>query len=273
MKKTGSEEEKTEQRSEKKQMTIRVILITVGSIFFIWFLLPVFTHVKPDIGNLTGMGVFALVLLYGIFFEQVNQFLRKRWESRAGKIVLLLLAAVAGIILTLAAVTYGCILHAAAGKAEAGAEVIVLGCKVNGDRPSLSLLYRMEAALSYLEENPDSLCIVTGAKGKDEVVTEASVMYRWFAEKGIAEEHLIAEEEAEDTQENMEFSKRILEERGEGEEKVVVVTNDFHMYRALRYAKAEGLNACGLSAKTPWWLYPTYVVREMYGILENWFLY
>lgn len=262
-----------EQHSEKKQSIIRVILIAVGSIFFIWFLLPVFTNVKPNIGNLTGMGVFALVLLYGIFFEPVNQLIDKCWKNKAGKAILILLAAAVGIIMTLAAVTYGCILHAAAGQAEDGAEVIVLGCKVNGDRPSLSLLYRMEAALSYLEDNPDSLCIVTGKQGKDEVVTEASVMYRWFTEKGIAEEHLIAEDEASDTQENMAFSKRILDELGETEERVVIVTNDFHMYRALRYAEAEGLNACGLSAKTPWWLYPTYVVREMYGILENWFLY
>lgn len=261
-----------EQDSKNKHSVIRTIIITFGALFLIWFLIPFFTNVRPTIGNLTGIGVFAAVLLYGIFFEPVNGFLQRCWKTKAGKIIEILLAAVIGIILTLAAVTYGCILHAAAETAEPGADVIVLGCKVNGERPSLSLLYRMETALSYLEENTDSLCIVTGSRGKDEVVTEASVMHRWFLDNGIGEDRLIAEEKATDTQENLEFSKAILEERAAPGARVAIVTNDFHMYRALRIARSLGLNAVGISAKTPWWLYPTYVVREMYGILENWFL-
>lgn len=260
------------EKSNKKHHIIRAVLIVIGGIFFIWFLLPIFTNVKPNIGILTGMGVFAVVFLYGVFFEPVNQFLAKCWKTRAGKVIEILFAAVVGIILVLAGITYGCMLHASSSKAEDGADVIVLGCKVNGERPSLSLLYRMDAALTYLEQNPDSLCIVTGSQGKDEVVTEASVMYRWFLDQGIAEDHLFAEEEATDTQENLQFSKEILEERGPADSKVVVVTNDFHMYRALRVAKSLGMDAAGISAKTPWWLYPTYVVREMYAILESWFL-
>lgn len=260
------------QGSEKKHSIIRAIVITVGAIFLIWFLIPLFTNVKTNIGNLTGMAVFAAVLLYGIFFDPVNQFLRRCWKTKIGKVIELLLAVILGIIFSLAVVTYGCMLHAASVSPEPNANVIVLGCKVNGERPSLSLLYRMEAARSYLEKNPDSLCIVTGSQGKDEVVTEASVMYRWFSDNGIGKDRLMAEEEASDTEENLLFSKALLEKRAAADSKVVVVTNDFHMYRALYIAKSLGLDAGGLAAKTPWWLYPTYVVREMYGILETWFL-
>lgn len=261
-----------QKQMKKKHSLIRTLIIVIGCIFFILFLLPVFTNVRPNIGNLTGMAVFALLLLYGIFFDRVNQFLVRCWKTTAGKIVEIVLAAVVGIIFILAAVTYGCMLHAASGSADSGANVIVLGCKVNGERPSLSLLYRMDAALDYLEENPESLCVVTGSQGKDEVVTEASVMYSWFVDQGIEPERMIADEEAKDTQENLEFSKKLLEQHSAGNSKVVVVTNDFHMYRALRIAKSLGMDAEGLPAKTPWWLYPTYVVREMYGILESWFL-
>ena len=50
--------------SEKKHSLVRAILIIIGAVFFIWFLLPVFANVKPNIGSNTGMGVFLAVFLY-----------------------------------------------------------------------------------------------------------------------------------------------------------------------------------------------------------------
>lgn len=259
-------------QQRKTHKLIRTILIIIGCIFFLWFLLPVFTNVRPNIGNLTGMTVFALLFLYGVFFNPVNHFLSTLWKKTAGKIIEIIIGLILAAIFILAGITYGCILHAAGQEPQQNKDVIVLGCKVNGENPSLSLLARLDATLGYLEENPDSCCVVSGGQGKEEIVTEASVMYRWFHEQGISETKLIAEDKAFDTEENLKFSMDLLKQRYGEYPEVVIVTNDFHVYRAMYLAKSLGYNATPISAKTPWWLYPTYVVREMYGILESWFL-
>ncbi len=259
-------------KEEKKHNLIRAILIIVGILYFIWFLIPVFTSVGLKIGNLTGLCVFGLLTLYGIFFSDVNQFLKRIWKTKAGKVLEIIVGLILAAILALAVITYGCMLHAAGKQAEPNATLIVLGCKVNGTYPSLTLLGRLDAAYEYLEENPDSACIVSGGQGAEEIVTEASVMYEWLCQKGISADRIRAEEQSSDTLENLKFSAAILSEHPEWSRNVAIATNDFHMYRALRTAKSLGLTASPVSADTPWWLYPTYVVREMYGILESWFL-
>ena len=45
-------------------------IMAVGAVFFLWFFIPAFVVV--NIGNITGMAVSALVLLYGIFYRQVD---------------------------------------------------------------------------------------------------------------------------------------------------------------------------------------------------------
>ena len=57
-----------------------------------------------------------------------------------------------------------------------GETVIVLGCKVNGDAPSLMLKRRLDTAAAYLRENPDARCIVSGGQGDTEPRSAASVM-------------------------------------------------------------------------------------------------
>ena len=51
--------------------------------------------------------------------------------------------------------------------------LIVLGAAVYGDRPSLTLIRRLEGAAAYLERYPDSVAIVSGGMGKGETITEA----------------------------------------------------------------------------------------------------
>lgn len=255
-----------------KSRIIKTILIIVSIIFLIWFLIPCFTSVGLKIGNATGIGVFAVLLLYGIFFDQVNQFLARLWKKKWGKVLELVVAVILAAVISLAAVTYGCMLHAAGKGADPGATAIVLGCKVNKTAPSLTLLSRLNAAYNYLTENPESYCIVSGGQGEGEDVTEASAMQEWLIQQGIDPSRIYVEDRSLDTSENISFSHEIIRQHPELSEKTAIVTNDFHMYRALLAAEEDGLDAGGVSADTPWWLYPTYVVREMYGILESWFL-
>lgn len=260
------------QKKAKKTSVPRIAILVIGIIFLLWFMLPLFGNVTPNIGMLTGIGVFGLLTLYGIFFYRVNALIKKLWKKKTGRVVELICAVLLAVVFSLAAITYGCMLHAAAKAPLPNATVIVLGCKVNGYNPSLTLRTRLCAALSYLEENPNSLCIVTGAQGAGEITTEASVMYDWLVRQGIDASRVIVEDKASDTEENLRYSFALLEDRPDAGKQAAIVTSEFHMYRALSMAKEYAYECSALPAKTPWWLYPTYTVREMYGILEMWFL-
>ena len=61
--------------------------------------------------------------------------------------------------------------------------MIVLGCGVNGDRPSLMLTERLDAACDYLNTHEEVVCILSGGQGKGENISEAECMYRYLTEK------------------------------------------------------------------------------------------
>lgn len=285
---------------------IKIILICLGVVLLIWFLLPFFTHRILNIGNVTGIIVSLVLLLYGIFFRQVNGLLGAFWQHGIGKVIEIIVGVCILAILVLAAMTMISMadgMRQTAEPASGGPKVeinghvisqenvfgsgavsgektvIVLGCKALGDRPSLMLEERLQAALSYLKEHPSANAIVSGGQGKDEIMPEAEVMYNWLIENGISKERLIKEERSTDTHENLQYCYDILAEldNNGGEpsgwsREVVIVTNEFHEYRAVKIARALGFRAQPLPAATAWWLFPTYYVREMYGILEDWFL-
>jgi len=52
--------------------------------------------------------------------------------------------------------------------------------------------------------------------------------------------------------------------------RVVYVTNDFHVYRAGRTARLEGLDAQGLGCPSLWYLVPNFYLRESLVILRDW---
>ena len=56
-------------------------------------------------------------------------------------------------------------------------------------------------------------------------------------------------------------------------QKTVIVSNNYHLYRAGMIADELGIVWGGKPAETAAWLFPTYYVRELYAILAEWILY
>ena len=83
---------------------------------------------------------------------------------------------------------------------------IILGAKVNGEIPSLSLQYRLDAALDYAKENPHVYLILSGGQGAGEHISEAKAMKRFLVENGIQEERLLIEDMSTSTYENLLYS-------------------------------------------------------------------
>ncbi len=145
--------------------------------------------------------------------------------------------------------------------------IIVLGAQVRESGPSVVLRYRLDAAYDYLTANPDTLCILSGGQGGNEPCSEAEGMYRYLTARGIAKERLIREDQSTDTSENIAYSMRLI---GDADAGVGIVTNNFHVFRGVRLARAAGLkNVCGIAAdSTPLYL-PNNMTREAFGIMKD----
>ena len=126
--------------------------------------------------------------------------------------------------------------------------VIVLGARVKGTVPSLAFASRINAAAKYLKENKDTIVIASGGKGSGEDISEAECIKRELVKQGISETRVILENHSTDTYENINFSKKLIPPNANVG---LVVTNNFHLYRAISIARDQGLDVQGLPAKTP----------------------
>ena len=148
--------------------------------------------------------------------------------------------------------------------------IIVLGAQVREDGPSVVLRYRLDAAIEYLNENPNTICIVSGGQGFNEPFSEADGMAEYLIENGIEKSRILLEDESTNTLENIRNSKALMESSYNG---VGIVTNNFHVFRAVQLAKAQGLeNVCGIAADSSKIYLPNNVLRECCGILKDWLL-
>ncbi len=247
---------------EKGQM----VIVGIGTVLFIWFFCPLLAKGLINIGGITGMTVSLLVILYGIFCVRINHRLAMLWETGGGRTaLLLLLGAVAAAVLVALTETV-LMVRAAYHSPPENTTAVVLGCSVKGTRPSAILEERLEAAYDYLSKNPEALCILSGGQGQGEDISEAECMYRYLTERGIDKKRLILETASTTTEENLRFSRELLNERGLGRT-VTIITSEFHSYRAEKTAERLGLTAYSTPASTCLLYLPTYYVRELYGIL------
>ena len=256
---------KTKEKGNGK--TMAALNIFFGFIFFIlliMFILPIFGGVF-NIGNITGM-IFCVIMLFAFWgnklFMKIISALRATAFGRiftAAAAVVFVLGVVYVIFLT------GLIISADKTKPESDCTVIVLGCQVRGDRPSLMLMERIESACDFMKENPDVVCIVTGGKGDDEHISEAECMYENLVKLGISPDRIYKEDKAVNTVENIAFSKKIIEQKGLSKN-TAIVTDIFHEYRASKIVKKAQLNYGSVPAECEWYLLPTFYVRELIAI-------
>ena len=153
--------------------------------------------------------------------------------------------------------------------------IIVLGCRVNGNRVSPLLARRLDKAISlfhkYNKPKKSLKIIVSGGKGEGNSVSEASAMASYLKEKGIPEELIILEENAVNTFENFEYAMDLINHDFKGnsykEANILTVTNNFHLLRALLLARKIGLKTDGAGARTKlhYWLRAT--IKELMAII------
>lgn len=149
--------------------------------------------------------------------------------------------------------------------------VIVLGAGVHGETPSLTLKKRLDTAVDYYNKNPDAVIVVSGGQGPQEKITEALAMERYLVERGIPRERILKEERATSTRENFTFSKEILDSYFDGEYSVAFITDDYHVYRASRYAASAGFGDMRYyHCKVKWYMVLPSCLRESAAVVGMW---
>ena len=114
-------------------------------------------------------------------------------------------------------------------------------------------------------ETADPLLIVSGGKGSDEHLTEAEAMARYLTDRGFPPGRLIREDRSRTTEENLAFSKAIMDQARPGSG-CVIVTSSFHAFRAAIIARRLGVNGHVTGAPTAAYYWPTAILREFAAV-------
>jgi uncharacterized SAM-binding protein YcdF (DUF218 family) len=213
---------------------------------------------------LTGLALFALVSLL-IFAVQRTQYealdvFTMTTVLLSGYVSFLLLSYVCY------AFVYGRI------TALRGADfVVVLGSGLlGGDRVPPLLASRLERgrqvhqALVARGKNSPML-IVSGGKGADERVSEAEAMARYLIERGVPADSVLREDQSRTTEENLTFSRGLME-RSRPRYRCIVVTSNYHVFRAALLTRRLGVNGQVTGARTAGYFWPSATLREFIAV-------
>ena len=110
--------------------------------------------------------------------------------------------------------------------------MVIFGCQMRRDGPSVLLRDRLDAALAYWEAHPDIKIVVTGGKGDDEHVSEARGMYDYLTAHGVDGANIYMEDKSRNTWQNMNNTFALMEREGwELTDDVLLVSSGFHLAR------------------------------------------
>lgn len=143
---------------------------------------------------------------------------------------------------------------------------VVLGAKVNGEVPSLSLQYRLDAALAYAVKHTHVQVVLSGGQGPGEDISEAEAMRRYLVDHGVSEDRLILEDESTSTYENLQLS---FEKIPEEVEQITIISSDYHLARAKYLAAKLGVEADVVVAQTPEVVERKLRLRERLALLKT----
>ena len=199
------------------------------------------------------------------------------------------------------------------GRIPAAAEpsldyVIVLGAKVKPDGSlSKTLKLRLDKALEYMKENPETMLVLSGAKGDAEPCSEADAMETYLLGRGADPDHLLKEEQSFSTVENLAYSRVMIEKqenlleqerkaeadrllRAQGEiegvpetgapanntpvlarqPRVGIITSNFHLCRAAMIAKKQDYGTVyGIASEADKVLLVHFSLRDGIALLKD----
>ncbi|MFI7890771.1 YdcF family protein [Streptomyces sp. CACIS-1.16CA] len=254
------------------------------------------------VGALVALGAVALLVLVCFLFLNGVRMLRKEGRSPSNLLSLLAALAILGVValLVTAAVLRTPVLIGVATAAGGLAVyfsflfmcfvcyaflygrlrvrrkadfVVVLGSGLIGGStvPPLlaSRLKRGQAVHARLAKRGASPVLITsGGQGPDEKLPESHAMADHLVARGFPAELIEREDRSTNTEENLRFSKAIME-KAKPDYRCVVVTNNYHAFRAALTARRVGIRGQVVGSPTAAYFWPNATLREFTAILVD----
>lgn len=121
--------------------------------------------------------------------------------------------------------------------------ILVLGCLVKPDgTPSGMLEDRLLTGIQLWESGASDTLLMSGDHGQKEY-DEVNTMRNYAIDKGVPAERVFMDHAGFSTYESIYRAKEIF-----GAKKVIIVTQEYHLYRALHIAESFGIEAFGVTA-------------------------
>lgn len=144
---------------------------------------------------------------------------------------------------------------------------IVLGAAISDGEVSPVYRERINHAITLYEEGTVDFIILTGGFGEGSYKSDSQVAKEYALSQGIPEEKILIEEKSTITEENLEFSKEVMEENDL--ETAIIVSDPLHMKRAMLMAKDYNINA--LSSPTTTSMYKSLKTKIPFLLREEFF--
>ena len=139
--------------------------------------------------------------------------------------------------------------------------IVVLGAGIRRGRPSPMLEDRLKTGISLYNEGVSKKILITGDHEKDDY-DEVTVMKNYLLEHGIPEEDIITDNYGISTYDSIYRVKNVYKSN-----KVVIVSQRYHLYRALFLSDNLDLKAYGVEADLRYYYGQWY--REIREILAR----
>lgn len=135
--------------------------------------------------------------------------------------------------------------------------IMVLGAKVHGDSLSSILSDRMDVGISLYKQGYAPKLLLSGDHGSSDY-DEVTPMKQYAVAHGVREEDIFLDHAGFSTYDSVYRAKEIFEV-----ESIIIVTQKYHLYRALYNAEVLGLDAIGVASDLH-----TYANQMQQGIRE-----
>lgn len=150
--------------------------------------------------------------------------------------------------------------------------VVMLGSGlIGGERVPPLLASRLRKGLEIHDRQVarggrPPVLLTSGGQGPDEKLPEAAAMAGWLTANGAPADRVRREDRSRSTDQNLRYSRAIMAAEDPGY-RCVVVTNNFHAFRAALTARRTGVNGQVLGSPTARYFWPSATIREFVAVL------
>lgn len=241
-------------------MSILFGLCAMSCFLYVFSLYYTSGNIDFGIIVITMMGI--IFLLLAIFHQRFFSLLRKTKWLRNMLTVLIVISVVTIVFLEI-------LIYQAQEDPlpDSDVPILVLGAGLINGEPSPALKRRLDKAYEIYQQHPTTI-VTSGGVDYNEQISEGEAMKRYLVSLGVEPTDVIVEDKSTSTHENFLFSKELLAP-SEVNPEIIVVTNDFHMFRSKMIGSRVGFTIYAAPSKTPMHVLVQTHIREYFAIVNS----